>query len=272
MLRFKYYAFVLFHVSTLAILNSTTASASSLTTSPASPTLMIVVDEKREREIPLALYYPVQKDRCTKEKRCPVALLSPGYGVGYLDYSFIANTLNRLGYLMVGVEQQLPGDEPIKTTGDIYNDRSPMWARGAQNLRYVQSVLSKASDLDQFDLQRPILIGHSNGGDISAWLVRESPEFAAAMITLDHRRVALPQTSHLKVLSIRASDFEADPGVLPTNEEQRKFGICITTIPGARHNDMYDAGPVELKTSISQIIEAFLQPESACQRLWNTRN
>jgi pimeloyl-ACP methyl ester carboxylesterase len=92
--------------------------------------------------------------------------------------------------------------------------------------------------------ERVVLVGHSLGGDSSALVARESPQSVVALITLDTRRSALPRTRSPRVLSIRASDTEADPGVLPTADEQQEFGSCIVRIAGSRHNDMYDGGSV----------------------------
>ena len=41
------------------------------------------------------------------------------------------------------------------------------------------------------------------------------------LITLDNRRVPLPREARLRVLSLRGSDFAADPGVLPSAGESR---------------------------------------------------
>jgi hypothetical protein len=62
------------------------------------------------------------------------------------------------------------------------------------------------------------------------------------------------------VLSIRAADTEADPGVLPSDEARRQFGSCIVKIDGARHNDMADTGSGELKERIVYALETFLAP------------
>jgi len=73
------------------------------------------------------------------------------------------------------------------------------------------------------------------------------------------------------VLSIRASDFPADKGVLPTVSEQQKFGSCVVTIPKARHNDMEDDGPEWLKTKINALIVGFLE-EYSCDQLASDTN
>lgn len=214
-------------------------------------------DSARERDVPLELYFPATSTPCSAAQPCPVAFLSPGYGLPHTAYSFIAATLNDLGYLVVAIRNQLPSDPPIPAGGNPRETRAPFWAQGAQNIRFARSELVRLHP--QWDWQHLVLIGHSNGGDISAWLAQESPELTAALITLDHRRMPLPRDGATKVLSIRAGDFPADEGVLPES------GACIVTLADARHNDMHDGGSDELRHRISHLIQTFLRND-ACPR------
>ena len=212
-------------------------------------------DAGRERQIPIELYFPAQRRLCTPASPCPVALVSSGYGLAHTDYSFISNALAKSGYLVVAIQHDLPSDPPLSTTGDLFANRTPMWSRGAQNLRFVRDNLSRT--YTGFDWSHLTLVGHSNGGDISALAVHESPSLATTLVTLDNRRCPLPR-DQIRVLSIRGSDFEADAGVLPTAQEQ-SVGTCITTLAGSRHNDMNDHGPAELQSKISMLILQFLK-------------
>ena len=210
---------------------------------------LALFDEKRSRRIPVEIYLPSESIRCTAERRCPVAVVSAGYGVRHTSYSFIADALNDQGYLVVAVQHELPSDPPLAREGDLFALRSQAWKRGAENIRFVRSTLSAKYPF--FEWEQLVLVGHSNGGDISAWLVMESPSEVAALVTLDHRRVPLPQSAFPRTLSIRASDFEADHGVLnPT--------ACIVTLGYARHNDMSDAGSPRLRSDVSSIMRSFL--------------
>ena len=83
-------------------------------------------------------------------------------------------------------------------------------------------------------------------------------ELIDALITLDHRRVPLPRSTELNVLSIRGTDFPADKGVLPSEDEQSSFNICVKEIPEASHNDMSDYGPSELKEKIGSLVSNYL--------------
>lgn len=220
------------------------------------PPSLTLFDAARQRPIPVELYLPTQASRCTSVHPCPVALISAGYGISNKSYTFISSMLNELGYLVVAIQHELPSDPPLATDGDLFAGRTPNWQRGAENLRFVLGSMRRS--LQNFNWEHPVLIGHSNGGDISAWFVRESPMFIGSVITLDNRRVPLPRGSSPRVLSIRANDFQADAGVLPTDEELKLSGSCVVKIDSARHNDMQDGGPANLKNTIARYIVNFL--------------
>lgn len=215
-------------------------------------------DASRERKIPVTLYFPAQQRECIPARPCPVALLSPGYGLLHTDYSFIANALTRSGYLVAAIQHDLPTDPALSKTGDVFANRMPAWRRGADNLRFVRNTLS--STYTGYDWSHLALVGHSNGGDISALALHDTPTLATSLVTLDNRRYPLPRNRSINVLSIRGSDFEADAGVLPTAQETGP-DTCITTIAGSRHDDMNDQGPTELQSQISKLILQFLKDD-----------
>ncbi|MFC3151013.1 alpha/beta fold hydrolase [Litoribrevibacter euphylliae] len=215
-----------------------------------------VFDEARDRTIPIDISYPVDAERCSASSKCPVAFLSAGYGVSHLEYQFLSKQLNQLGYLVVAVGHELPGDPPLSVSGNLFETRSENWMRGAQTLDFLRSTL--VARLDAYDLDDLFLVGHSNGGDISAWLANEHTGYVRGVITLDHRRVPLPRNAGIQVLSIRAGDFPADEGVLPSSGEQKQYGSCIITIPEAKHNDIADFGPVWLKEKINAVVRSYL--------------
>lgn len=213
-------------------------------------------DASRERQIPIALYFPDRPRDCTLRRLCPVAFVSPGYGLSHTDYSFVADTLSKSGYLVVAIQHDLPTDPALSKTGNLFASRMPAWQRGAENISFVRNALSRT--YTGYDWGHLVLIGHSNGGDISALALHESPTLATALVTLDNRRYPLPRDRTISILSIRGGDFEADAGVLPTAQES-DAGTCITTIPDSRHNDMNDHGPIQLQSQISTLILQFLK-------------
>lgn len=216
-----------------------------------------LTDPNRNRLIPIEIHEP--SHLCGKPP-CPIAFLSGGYGstTAYKSYSFLVKELQKLGYLTIAVQHELESDPPIPTTGDIFQARAPFWKSGFENLLFVRQTLR--SQYPQYHWDQLTLIGHSNGGDISCWFTRQHPEWVSRVITLDHRRVPLPRSAAIKTLSIRATDFIADVGVLPSAAEQKEFGIRIVTIPGAKHNDLSESGSPQLKQSILAAVRQFLAP------------
>ena len=223
-----------------------------------------VYDESRDRMIPVELSYPKAHAHCTSEHKCPVAFLSAGYGVSHTDYAFLSSQLAGLGYLVVAIGHELPQDPPLSVKGNLYETRSENWLRGAVTLDFLKNKLQPR--FQHYDFERLTLLGHSNGGDISAWLGNEAKPYIQTIITFDHRRVPLPRTVSINILSVRGSDFPADQGVLPTEKELSVYGDCIVSIPESKHNDMSDHGPVWLKEKMSDIVTGYLNGAS-CDEL-----
>lgn len=207
--------------------------------------------------IPVEIHVPARVQACTKVKPCPVAILSPGYGLSGSEYSFVTKHLNGLGYLVVTLQD---------SAGGVILDRSAPVSPQVQAMaraasRSIFTLLEEvALRYPQFDWQRLLLVGHSLGWDSSAQFASDNPYRVSSLISLDSRRVALPRAAGIHVLTIRASDTTADPGVLPNEEERSRYGTCVVRIEGSRHNDMQDAGSEQLKARITSAIDTFLAP------------
>jgi predicted esterase len=228
-----------------------------------------IYDEVRGRSIPIEVTFPENIETCSTQSKCPVTFLSAGYGVSHSKYTFLSNQFNQLGYLVIAIGHELPTDPALSVSGNLYETRSENWRRGANTLDFLKNSLSKR--FKNYNFEKLILIGHSNGGDISAWLGNENKRYIEKIITLDHRRVPLPRNSDFQILSIRASDFPADEGVLLTKGEQEKYGSCIVNIPKAKHNDIADFGPAWLKERINVLINSYLNGLS-CSKLIGTES
>lgn len=206
---------------------------------------------------PVDIHPPVSMRACTTAKPCPVAIVSPGYGMAGSEYSFVTAQLNRMGYLVLAVRD---------SAGGAGIDRAaPMTPQVQALARVASKAVAGAIDetaprFPQFDWKRLLLVGHSLGGDSSAQFAADYPQRVAALISLDSRRVPLPRAAGIRVLTIRASDTVADPGVLPDEQERSRYGACIVRIEGARHNDMADGGSEQLKARITSAIASFLAP------------
>ncbi|OFA00010.1 alpha/beta hydrolase family protein [Duganella phyllosphaerae] len=209
--------------------------------------------------VPVDIHAPANLQACTHAKPCPVAILSPGYGLSGSDYSFVTNRLNGMGYLVVALQD---------SAGGVILDRDAPVSPQVQAMAHVASrsistVIDEAAvRYPQFDWKHLVLVGHSLGGDSSAQFAADNPSRVSSLISLDSRRVALPRSAGIHVLTIRASDTTADPGVLPNKEERSRYGTCIVHIEGSRHNDMQDAGSEQLKARIVSAIDTFLVPAS----------
>lgn len=208
-------------------------------------------DNTRGRAIPLALYYTNKPNSPQK-----IVILNHGYGGRNTGYSAIANSLAEQGYLVVSIQHELPGDAPMPNTGPVYEVRKPFWQRGADNILFVIRELKTKWPRLYFDSL--VLIGHSNGGDMSMLFAHQHPQLVAKVISLDNRRMPFPRTEHPRIYSLRSSDQPADEGVLPTAAEQVQYHMRIIKLPNTIHNDMGDNGTDEQKQEIIRYIREFL--------------
>ncbi len=216
------------------------------------PEVLALVDHARNRAVPVTIYAAAAQSG----RRLVPALLSHGYGAKGTDYSFIATHLATRGYYAVSIQHEVPGDEPLPTTGSPYQTRMPSWRRGVRNILFVIAELKKTRP--DLDYARLLLIGHSQGGDTSMLFAREHPAMVEAVISLDNRRMPWPRASQPRLCSIRSSDQRADEGVLPTSEEQARFGMQIARLPATRHDDMWDGATAPQQGEILRLIDGFL--------------
>src|SRR5471032_504156 len=59
--------------------------------------------------VPVNIHVPPNVQACTRAQPCPVAILSPGYGLSGSNYSFVTQNLNRMGYLVVALPDSSGG-------------------------------------------------------------------------------------------------------------------------------------------------------------------
>lgn len=217
-------------------------------------------DAERDRTIPVTIEHPVSSSQCTPEAKCGVAFISAGYRVPFRQYSFLTERLNTLGYLTVAVDHELPNDPPLSRTGDLYATRIENWQRGAKTLDLLHERLSEQNP--GYDFDNLVLVGHSNGGDISSWLANEQTGYVGKVITLDHRRVTLPKDPRIQVLSLRATEYPTKASVLMTVDEQREYGSCVVELPNSMHMDFSDYGRPEMKQRAVEMVTRFLSGAS----------
>lgn len=219
-----------------------------------TPDTLTLFDRSRNRTIPVAFYKPgIDHPK--------IVILSHGYGANkggdYLAYSYLTEFLASKGYFVASIQHELPGDSLIPLSGIPQIVRRPFWERGADNILFVINELKKSHP--GLDFKHITLIGHSNGGDMTALFPQKYPGIIDKLITFDNRRMALPRTGDPKVCSLRSSDMPADQGVLPTDEEQKKYGMTIIQLPNTLHNDMDNKANEEQRKEITNYVLAFLE-------------
>lgn len=213
---------------------------------------IVMFDMLRNRQIPIARYQP-------QKKNAEIVIISHGYnqnmGTTYLGYSFIAHFLASKGYFVVSVQHELVTDSLIPLNGIPQVVRKPFWERGVENLYFVINELKKTNP--RLNFKKISLIGHSNGGDISALFPQKYPNLVHKIITLDNRRVILPRTKMPQIYSLRSSDQVTDQGVLPTIDEQKKYHISIVNLTNTLHHEMCDQASDKQKEEIIQYLSKF---------------
>lgn len=198
---------------------------------------LLLFDSSRNRSIPVAYYAPDYKQNGVG---CNLVIVSHGYNENrpgsYLGYAYIGEKLATMGYFVVSIQHELPTDSLIPSAGIPQIVRRPFWDRGADNILFVINYLKRTKPGLNFN--HIALIGHSNGGDMTALFPQKYPGVVEKIITLDNRRMPLPRTLQPRVYTLRSSDQPADAGVLPTEQEQKQNKITIIKLPDVIHNDM----------------------------------
>lgn len=198
-------------------------------------------DSARQRVVPLGLYVPAG------EAPKQVVLFNHGYGgidpQAYRSYTYLTRELARQGWFVISVQHERPGDAPLAMEGDLNRNRLPNWQQGVDNMLFV---IAQARNLwPSLDWSNLTVIGHSNGGDMTMLLAERHPEVLRRAISLDHRRMPVPRAVQPRLASLRGCDYEADPGVLPSEEEARRCGIVLIRYDDIAHGDMDDKGSRE---------------------------
>ncbi len=218
------------------------------------------------RDRPVSIDIAVRRDSDMKAMAglhtLPVAIINQGNTVKNTEYSFIANVLALRGYLVLSIQHDLATDAPLVTkVGELYVGRLPVYERGVANIQFAVAEMKKKVAYANYD--KLLMVGHSNGGDISMFFAREYPDQIKRVVTLDNLRVPFLTEAKFKILSFRSKDpnFVPDAGVVPDDEDCERTGIELIKT-GAQHTDMSDRGPDEVKAKIQTALDQFLSDDS----------
>lgn len=215
-----------------------------------------IVDKSRNREIPVAIYQPKNEKSLNK---IPI-IFNHGYGANkggdYLIYSYLTSFFASQGYFVMSIQHELPTDELLPMTGKPQETRRPNWESGSKNIFSVlQQIKIRYPDLLYNKL---VVMGHSNGGDMTALFTQQHPTLVHKMITLDNRRMALPRTSAPQVFTLRSKDYPADEGVLPTDEEAKKYKMTVQ-FTNINHSNMDNDATTTERNYLTEKILAYLK-------------
>lgn len=211
-------------------------------------------DQSRNRKVPIAIYQSKNENHLNK---IPI-IFSHGYGENKGDdylvaYTYLTDFLASKGYFVVSIQHELPTDELLAMTGNLQETRRPNWERGTQNILFVLKEIKR--QYPQLNYNELALIGHSNGGDMSALFVHKYPELINKLITMDNRRMELPRTKKPKIFTLRSNDYPADENVLPTEKEAKGYNIVIQPT-NINHSSMdNDANEKEREFMTDKILE-----------------
>lgn len=211
-------------------------------------------DQTRNRKIPVAIYQPKNENHLNK---IPI-IFSHGYGENkggdYLyAYTYLTEFLASKGYFVVSIQHELPTDELLAMTGKLNETRRLNWESGVKNILFVLKEIEKI--YPKLEYNKLTLIGHSNGGDMTALFANHYPELVSRIITMDNRRMKLPRTKKIKIFTLRSNDYPADENVLPTDEEAKEYNIVIQPTDINHSNMDNDANEKERKFMANKILE-----------------
>ena len=204
-------------------------------------------DSRRNRIVPVAVYRPKKESA-----RTGVIIFNHGYDGNKNDksnqsYSYLTRFLAEKGYYVISIQHELSDDPLLAMEGNFMETRMPNWTRGEENILFTILQWEKLC-----------VIGHSNGGDITMLTATNHPELIMKAISMDHRRMIIPRTQKPRIYTLRGCDYDADPGVLPTSEEQQKFRIEVVRLDGVTHSNMGENGSAEQHDLINRHIYMFL--------------
>ena len=185
-------------------------------------------DSRRNRIVPVAVYRPKKESA-----RTGVIIFNHGYDGNKNDksnqsYSYLTRFLAEKGYYVISIQHELSDDPLLAMEGNFMETRMPNWKRGEENILFTIREFKKLKPNLQWE--KLCVIGHSNGGDITMLTATNHPELIMKAISMDHRRMIIPRTQKPRIYTLRGCDYDADPGVLPTSEEQQKFRIEVVRL------------------------------------------
>lgn len=89
--------------------------------------------------------------------------------------------------------------------------------------------------------------------------IDENPQLFYKGITLDSRRMRMPRTTSPRLYTLRGCDYEADEGMLPTEDEQKQYRMTVVKLDGIKHRDFGRRGINEQHDIIKRKVYEFVK-------------
>lgn len=228
-------------------------------------------DKVRQRKVPIIVYLPT-----THSAQLPVVIFNPGYQgqeelltekLVYSNYCYLAEYFTNKHYAFITIQHDILGDDDGLETidPDAIQDsaRKHLYIRGEENILFVLKELRNKKipiPLDKF-----IIGGHSNGGDIAKYFINNNPYLVNALVLLDARRAFLRPQHPVKVLMFEADDTTTDDEVIAlpiqgNNDMRSNTDLIIVKPQHALHQSYSDDYITSsLKARIYRCLDMFLE-------------
>jgi len=229
-------------------------------------------DPSRSRDIPICMYLP--DDTVGK---LPAVIFNSGYlsqanlassdiPSAYKNYTYLAEFFISKNYVFISIQHDILGDndglETIDPRAPQHEAREHLWIRGVENILFVIEKLQQK--FSQLALEKFIIAGHSNGGDMAKYFANLHNEKIFSVIALDARRCRIATSVPIKLLMFEAWDTSTDIGVIPdegTPENPKRINLeyVIVKPKNALHMSYTDEHITEdIRKAVFSCIEWFL--------------
>jgi pimeloyl-ACP methyl ester carboxylesterase len=227
-------------------------------------------DESRKRQVPVSVYLPEKEGN-----NLPTIVFGPGYQgqediqkeeLVYKKYTYLAEYFTAKGYAFASIQHDVFGDvdglEKVDPNAIQDEARRHLYIRGEANILFALAQLAHKNL--PLRLDKLILSGHSNGGDIAKYFANQHPDLVRCVILFDARRARLRSASPLCVLMFEADDTTTDTGVIAepvqgNNAMRANLDLTVIKPSGALHASYIDGEITEpLKKKVYAALDWFL--------------
>ena len=229
-------------------------------------------DQSRSRTIPVLAYTPENMQGIL-----PVIIFNPGYQeqkdlsrpdniLAYKKWTYLAEYFTNKGYAFIAIQHDMLGDtdgiENIDPKLSQAEARKHLWIRGEKNIFFVIDELKQ--QFPEFNFDKFIISGHSNGGDIAKFFANNHEEAISSVIVFDGRRCPIRAGSKQRLLIFEATDTSTDIGVIPdegTQDNPKRANLeWIIIKPKDAFHTSYRGDLISeaLKDKVLKAIEFFL--------------